>query len=938
MRNIIISLFFTCLCLAGCRESLGDLDMENRHQQNRMTIRSAAKTVEDVIVDMNVYVYSEGVLYADAFTGGETVVLDLPGGKAYNIYALANVGEVTAPYNERDLSDIECDFPYADEGYLPMCCREGRSVDGLSVSAVTIPMTRLVSKVTLSLDELLENCSLDLESVSVMQAAVSVRPFAGASRAESTFDGPCADVEQLKDLAAGRKVSFYVLENCQGVLLPDNDDPWAKEPDSIPDAAVNCTYLSLKGIWTTPGASADLSVRLFLGADNCTDFNVVRNVNIDIALSISDSGTVKSRWKSSLDNLDDSRNLKFKSSVNVVYQEEGWSAIPLAVEPSDMTFYAQLSDIQDMECKVEAGKVYVKGLYQGDMYPRAQLDVWSWDGMHKSSTYVNLSYHDSELSGYDISIPRYVGEYGHVTFPDASPDSPVRVSTSGPTWEVGVGGVAEGYEDSYAGMKYWFLPSVKTVYMRRISAGESSMLSFKQFKSSAAALIPSGKIPTMKTEDAFISEAGCHLIDFNSLYYDSEIELYLSADDGSKVDLGGFATPPDLLEHMGLSSDDAFDAFERMYGIPTYTTNISPYGEYVCDAVDKAGRKVLYERDNIIQRIKLYGVADRPSGNMDLYFDIACGSRMCHSKVDFVEAFPSQRYMGDVYNYQIAPGDMRSLRTEVDFTDGGKYYAPPKLRVGWQIMHTTSSLQTSLEDAYAAGIANSAYCSAASMVQGELRFKNMSASEYPSCGSMVIRGELTNPHSGKKYVGYYRFDLVLFTSLGCQFEVVNPTTVSIPTIGVSFVPFCEFSKKSMSALWTKYFPTFIAVTSTYNLKTFFVKVSSNTTDYFFTDGSADYKPNAMFPNMAAGLSGHKEVFEFGIDTFKNGRAGEFVCDRAGFQNYPSPEMKAHSDGRKGYYHFVRQYDLNNIPAAAYNYGLDNYLVEAAYGNNQISTF
>ncbi len=46
-------------------------------------------------------------------------------------------------------------------------------------------------------------------------------------------------------------------------------------------------------------------------------------------------------------------------------------------------------------------------------------------------------------------------------------------------------------------------------------------------------------------------------------------------------------------------------------------------------------------------------------------------------------------------------------------------------------------------------------------------------------------------------------------------------------------------------------------------------------------------------------------------------------------------MEDYADGRKGYYHLVRQYDLNNIAAVAYKKGLDNYLIEAAYGSISI---
>ena len=52
-----------------------------------------------------------------------------------------------------------------------------------------------------------------------------------------------ADVTLLNE---GQEISLYVLENRQGTLLPSNEDPWRKVPDSLDETvAACCTYLEV---------------------------------------------------------------------------------------------------------------------------------------------------------------------------------------------------------------------------------------------------------------------------------------------------------------------------------------------------------------------------------------------------------------------------------------------------------------------------------------------------------------------------------------------------------------------------------------------------------------------------------------------------------------------------------------------------------------------
>ena len=57
----------------------------------------------------------------------------------------------------------------------------------------------------------------------------------------------------------------------------------------------------------------------------------------------------------------------------------------------------------------------------------------------------------------------------------------------------------------------------------------------------------------------------------------------------------------------------------------------------------------------------------------------------CHLKktarVHCVKAFPSQRNLGEIHNYQVAPSTLRKDSVPLDFTEGGKYDSPARYLV-----------------------------------------------------------------------------------------------------------------------------------------------------------------------------------------------------------------------------------------------------------------
>lgn len=280
------------------------------------------------ISDLNLYLYRQGRLEWHLFRGTSAdIVLDLLDGQEYDVFCLANVGRHEAPDDEDEMKKLALDFSSPEEvaaGGVPMASQTPLSfvVSG-SGSRVEVNMDRLVARYDFQLDiSHLSEGSFEVQSVRLKQAPTHVAAFADISKVSDVSyvcDGDYASSEDLSKLNHGQAVSFYVMENMQGVLLPDNDDPWAKEffNPSVGQGRDLCTYLEVAGKYKdkSGGLEAKHTYRMYLGADAVTDFNIARNTEYCLTLSLSDLGAYRESWKVERTDVEDSRWLGFDPDV-----------------------------------------------------------------------------------------------------------------------------------------------------------------------------------------------------------------------------------------------------------------------------------------------------------------------------------------------------------------------------------------------------------------------------------------------------------------------------------------------------------------------------------------------------------------------------------------------------------------------------------------------
>ena len=887
--------------------------------------KSTAGFSETEVTNLNIYAYRGDQLAAESYSEGAALQMELNSGVEYTFYALANCGEVHAPASRSSLASIS-----VAPSQMAMCLREGvNHTFSAGSHSLSIQLTRLFARFELVLDKELENCDYQVNSVRIKQQAASISPFTVSKASGSTEDGDCASPADLAALNNGQGAVFYVPENCQGVLLPHNDDPWEKTLPGVPEQYRNlCTYLHIEGEWTTSGASADLDLKIMLGSDSCKDFSIVRNTSVTITLTLSDSGTIKANWKSSLGDLDDQRVLSFVRPTQTVMQEGGWTQVPVTVSPADMAFYPSFSDSDNpiLEAKVEGGRVYVRALYDGDERPHTTLTVTSWDGRHSSSTDITLDYAYTGIPGMDWDFPEYCGQYGWLSFPSASAERPLTVSVAG--WSVTLGpdrpGLSdlETYNDLGLGLQYFVVHSLKKMYVRALKKDAQMNFEVSQYKSKTNPFMHSVGLPGLNVSDGIVSEAGNRKYDAESSFsYDDDLSVWLSDASGNKLDLETFAVPEPILPYKGLTNSvsDRMSEFQSFYGL-IHVESPSMYGYRATDITTGT----MCEEDDIA-RVLVYGTADygrsTPTFPVRVSMNLASGdSIVAEGALTGIQAFPSQRYLGVYYNYQIAPPPLRSNSIEIDFTSGGSCHSPSPNGVTWQVVHADGSDYGIPDMAVSSGEADD-YSEGASLAGFTMNFAPLHYDLFPACGVLGLTGRVTNPHTGKTYSGVYTLDVILYVSVGCQIDYMPERR-----IGISFVPFCEGAIPENSVIWSDFFPSNVLVNSSLNHLTYHVSIPTEASDNPIK--VVGFDTPLTLEDAAASLRSHLNFFSFSFSVGGT-QYDELLLDRSFVASSDGPGSFDYNGGR-GYYHLVRQYDLGSFDHGTKYYGLENYIIEAAY--------
>lgn len=316
MKNMKISVMAALsFCLAACcneiiesPESKSEDDFTSKmglHILGSNDTRSSISPDEDQIKNICVMAYDEKdgrLACAQTARSADEIEMELRAG-TYNIYVTANMGEFDAPIKEQDIGDafhsIE-DISQLGQA-LPMCWKDRTVLRAGEKTTIYAKLSRLVSKVDFSVETGVLK-GLEITSVRLCQAAGVIRPFMeGGSRilyADEAVDGDYASDEDISRLIAGESIFLYVTENCQGLLLPDNTDPWTKVPESIGKKAELCTYIEMEGRWNeSSDYEGKVVYRFYLGEDAASNFDIRRNSLHNLTLYLEEESLDRISWK-----------------------------------------------------------------------------------------------------------------------------------------------------------------------------------------------------------------------------------------------------------------------------------------------------------------------------------------------------------------------------------------------------------------------------------------------------------------------------------------------------------------------------------------------------------------------------------------------------------------------------------------------------------------
>ena len=148
--------------------------------------------------------------------------------------------------------------------------------DGYNISLV---FSRIFSKVRVKADftGLNEDVKIGIKQIRLRNIPKSTRPFSSntISSPSEVKDGEPYLNPAERELSNG--ISFYLMENLQGTLREGNVSQQGKVlPQDSPLAGV-CSYIEIQASYVSSEKEGDVIYRYYLGKDNVSNFDVVRN-------------------------------------------------------------------------------------------------------------------------------------------------------------------------------------------------------------------------------------------------------------------------------------------------------------------------------------------------------------------------------------------------------------------------------------------------------------------------------------------------------------------------------------------------------------------------------------------------------------------------------------------------------------------------------------
>ena len=283
------------------------LDTETEGETRSSHSAAALTTVTNV----NYYVFRNGTLAKqEYFDDASEFAVTLPSATLkYNLYILANVGELTIPEGTAEESmPTAVHFDYGSKSnYFGTISDNGFPMSNVvrnfsASSATQYTLRRLVHTLYVKMNtEELISTRMTFTGVQIKQAPRDIYPFADGSKATAVMDGDAANLSQsdIERLNRGETVTLYLLENMRGQLLPGNTSWRTKIPSRISSSQERsrASYIEMTAKVETATATYENNIyRAYLGLD-ATNFDVERSTYFLLNNNFTNDMVVDEDWR-----------------------------------------------------------------------------------------------------------------------------------------------------------------------------------------------------------------------------------------------------------------------------------------------------------------------------------------------------------------------------------------------------------------------------------------------------------------------------------------------------------------------------------------------------------------------------------------------------------------------------------------------------------------
>ena len=268
-------------------------------------------------------------------SGLDAMEMELDFGDQFTVYAVANMGDMRSAFPASYSASAMSAITYRIPGYttpttgintrgIPMA---GSVVynDG-DASPVSIPLKRLMAKVSTTLSV---GWTGAITSAKIYILNAVLKPF-GVSAATSTAD--LLEEQELSIIAPGGVTSgefvFYVPENRQGTIDAIINPVDKSADNSLVDAKKNISSY-LEAVVTgdsSKEADGTISYRSYLGGNNHSDFNIIRNCRYAWTVTYLPGNMQNNDWKHENDMSWKRYSYTGLSCPNYIYYQESSQA------------------------------------------------------------------------------------------------------------------------------------------------------------------------------------------------------------------------------------------------------------------------------------------------------------------------------------------------------------------------------------------------------------------------------------------------------------------------------------------------------------------------------------------------------------------------------------------------------------------------------------